>query len=244
MKRSSGIGVLRAITFCVALFFHLPGYGQNATVNGADPRHETLNQRVVSVLFDTNIQSVPLPSTAGWTVTVNGIPVTIVSLAVAVNRVNITFDATPAHAAQNFIIPTDVLRVGYDRTAVGSNTLTSAAVEINNITIATTQSKNNFGNPSFPPASGLCGELVFNNLTDYGIVDACAPVLMNFRQFGYKLNLRVRNSSVMIGPYGFFYGVLWGDASSNNYTPVQTDATGAANPGFFDTTVPLCRQFL
>jgi YbbR domain-containing protein len=75
------------------------GQAGNAQITANDPRHETLNQREVSVLFDQTILSA---TTAGWAVTVNAIPVTVNSVLVVGNRVNITFDATPAHAAQTF----------------------------------------------------------------------------------------------------------------------------------------------
>ena len=127
--------------------------------------------------------------------------------------------------------------MGYT-TATG-NTLTATAgnPEINAIAIAATQSKNNFANPVFLPAAPICSDLIFFNLTDYGTVKKCAPVTMDFRQFAYKLSLRVRNSSVY--PLNaLFYNVVWGDATNNNFAPAISDLTGVPNPAFISGADP------
>ncbi len=204
-----------------------PGNAQN-TAN--DPRHETLSQRVVSVLFDQNIQALPLPPLNGWSVTVNGIPVTLNSLAVLGNRVLITFDASPAHAGQPFIIPGDVLRVSYDAAAAGSNTLTATAgtPEINSF--ANFQSKNNW-------VFSCASDLVFfqQGLIPAASRDICAPVVMNFHQWQYKLSLRFRNSSSFVLA-NIFYQINWGDAVVQNFNPYISESTGTANPTFIENT--------
>lgn len=202
---------------------------QNIVVSGAEPRHETLSQRVISVLFDTNIASA---TTAGWSVTVNGVAVTVNSVAVAGNRVNVTFDATPFGGVA-FLRPGEILRVSYD--AATGNTLTTLGPEINSF--ANVQSKNNFANLGFPPAAPICSEMVFFNLTDYGTPDVCAPVVMNFRQIAYKISLRIRNSSAF-SIYPIVYGTAWGDATVSNLLPVQSDLAGNPSPGFINGSDP------
>jgi hypothetical protein len=204
---------------------------QNIVNNTADPRHETLSQRVISVLFDTNIASA---TTAGWTVRVGATVVTINSVTVAGNRVNVTFDASPAHAGESYLKPGEALTISYSQ-ATG-NTLTTSGPEINSFT--NIASKNNYANPSFPPAAAACSELVFFNLTDYGATDICAPVVMNFRQIAYKLSLRYRNSS-QYPTSNVLYSVLWGDGTpAQTVTPAISDLAGNANPTFISGSDP------
>jgi hypothetical protein len=232
MNKSSSLSVYKV---CILLFFFIltkTTFGQNIVSNTADPRHETLNQRVISVLFDTNIASA---TTAGWSVTVNLVAVTVNSVvASGTARVIVTFDASPVHAGEPYLKPGEILRVSYSQ-ATG-NTLTTSGPEINNFT--NIQSKNNFANLTFPPASAICTELVFFNVTDYGTPDVCAPVVMNFRQVAYKISLRLRNSSAF-ALYPLRYNTFWGDGSPNDpLLPVQSDLAGAPSPGFVNGVDP------
>jgi hypothetical protein len=228
MNKSSSLSVYKV---CILLFFFIltkTTFGQNIVSNTADPRHETLNQRVISVLFDTNIASA---TTAGWSVTVNLVAVTVNSVvASGTARVIVTFDASPVHAGEPYLKPGEILRVSYSQ-ATG-NTLTTSGPEINNFT--NIQSKNNYANLTFPPASAICAEMIFFNLGDYGQVDKCAPVIMNFRQIAFKISLRVRNSSAF-AIYPIRYASAWGDATTdNNLVPVQSDLLGVPSPGFIN----------
>jgi hypothetical protein len=95
-----------------------------------------------------------------------------------------------------------------------------------------------FANLTFPPASAICTELVFFNVTDYGTPDVCAPVLMNFRQVAYKISLRLRNSTAF-ALYPLRYNTLWGDGTPNDaLLPVQSDLAGAPSPGFVNGVDP------
>ena len=218
------------VCFISAFFSAYLGIAQNIVVSAADPRHETLNQRVISVLFDTNIASA---TTAGWSVTINGTPVPVNSVLVGGGpRVFVTFDATPIGGVP-FLRPGETLRVSYD--AAAGNTFTSSGPEI--ISFANVQSKNNFANLGFPPASPICSEMEFFNLTNYGTPDLCAPVLMDFRQVAYKISLRIRNSSAF-AIYPIVYTIDWGDATTNNYLPVQSDLAGNPSPGFINAVDP------
>jgi hypothetical protein len=201
------------------------GQAGNAQITANDPRHETLNQREVSVLFDQTILSA---TTAGWAVTVNAIPVTVNSVLVVGNRVNITFDATPAHAAQNFLIPGDVLRVSYDQATGNTLTATAGNPEVNSFGLSI--SKNRW--------IGNCTDLAFFQIGDYAAPDICSPVNNNFRQFQYFLSLRLRNSAVFNYASQMRYQINWGDASAlQNVAPYLSDNAGTANAAFY-TTVP------
>ncbi|HRJ30021.1 MAG TPA: gliding motility-associated C-terminal domain-containing protein [Cyclobacteriaceae bacterium] len=204
----------------------------NAQNTANDPRHETLDQRTVSVLFDQNILSA---TTAGWSVTVNGIAVTVNSVTVLGNRINVRFDATPAHAAAPFILPGDVVRVSYSQATGNTLTATAGNPEINSFT--NFQSKNNW-------VFSCSSDLIFfqQGLIPAASRDICAPVVMNFTQYQYKLSLRFRNSSTFVLA-NIFYGIAWGDGVNQNFTPYVSDATGTANPTFienvgFDGTNP------
>src|SRR5687767_10991408 len=121
-----------------------------------DPRHETLNQRVVSVLFDNSIQS---GSLTGWSVTVNGVAVTLNSFTILGTRVNIQFDASASHVGgEDYILPGDVVLVSYNAAVAGSNTLTAGSgLEINSFT--NHQSKNN--------TAFSCSEMAFRQQGNY-----------------------------------------------------------------------------
>ncbi len=219
---------LRTLLFISLIFIsyqELFGQAGNAINNANDPRHETLNQRVVSVLFDQNIQASPLPSLNGWSITVNGISVILNSINVIGNRVNITFDASPAHGAYPFVIPGDVVRVSYNAAAPGSNTLTATSgnPEINSF--SNYQSKNNY--------AFTCGELEFFQQGNFTSPDICSPVVMNFRQYQYKVSLRFRNSSLFV-LNNFRTTITWGDASNSNHLFYVSDLIGNPNPSFID----------
>jgi gliding motility-associated-like protein len=232
MIKSPSLTVYKIVFVVFLLLSFLPSQkavaqAGNAVINATDPRHETLSQRLVSVLFDQNILSA---TTAGWTVTVNTIPVTINSVSVLANRVNITFDATPAHAAQNFLIPGDVVRVSYDAAAALSNTLTATAgnPEVNSFGLSL--SKNNF--------IGNCSDFAFFQIGDYSTPDICSPVNNNFKQFQYFLSLRLRNSSAFDISIVGRYRITWGDGTlDQDVFPYYSDNAGLANASFF-TTLP------
>ncbi|HMR56363.1 MAG TPA: hypothetical protein PKC10_03540, partial [Cyclobacteriaceae bacterium] len=231
MNNSYLLTVYKIVFFCLFFFwFSLGSIAQTVVNNTADPRHETLNQRVISVLINSNITSA---TTAGWSVTVNGTAVIVNSVAFVGDRVLVTFDASPVHAGEPYVKPGEVLRVSYNATTGNTQTVLGEIVTFTNV-----QSKNNYGNPSFPPAAAVCSELVFFNLTDYGTVDICAPVTMNFRQFAYKLSLRMRNSSqYTLSP--ILYSVNWGDGTpAATITPVFSDLTSNPSPGFISGTDP------
>jgi hypothetical protein len=87
-KRNITKSFLSIIFTIVSLSFSQSVFSQaNAVVDAANPRHETINQRVIAVLFDANIQAIPLPSANGWSVTVNGIPAIGITV-LSVNRPN------------------------------------------------------------------------------------------------------------------------------------------------------------
>ncbi len=215
---------------CLILLVILPFYHKvkaQIDITANDPRHETLSQKTVSVLFTSTIQSAPAPSINGWSVRVNTIPVTVSSISVIGNRVNVNFNATPAHASFDYLIPGDVIDVSYDPTVAGSNTLTSLGVEITSFT--NVPSKNNF--------VGNCSDLVFFQQGDYSTTDICSPVNNNFKQFQYYLSHRLRNSSSFTLATRFRFNILWGDgtpASSN--TGYYSDAAGTANGAFYTST--------
>ncbi|MEQ1587238.1 MAG: PKD-like domain-containing protein, partial [Cyclobacteriaceae bacterium] len=230
MNKGSSLTVYKIVFICFFLLSFIPiqkaiAQAGNAVINATDPRHETLTQRQVSVLFDQNILSATIP---GWTVTVNAISVTINSVTVLGNRVNINFDATPAHAAQNFLIPGDVVRVSYSQAAGNTLTATAGNPEVNSFALSL--SKNRW--------IGNCTDFAFFQIGDYAAPDICSPVINNFRQFQYFLSLRLRNSAVFNYATQMRYQINWGDGSAlQNVAPYLSDNAGTANAAFF-TTVP------
>lgn len=213
-------------TFFLALISNTFGQAGNALNTANDPRHETLSQRVVSVLFDQNILSATI---AGWSVTINGTPVTINAVSALGNRVNVTFDATVVNG-RPFVVPGNIVRVSYDASAPGSNTLTATPgnPEINSFT--NFQSKNNW-------IFSCSQDLTFfqQGLIPAASRDICAPVVMNFHQWQYKLSLRFRNSS-NYNLTNIYYQIAWGDGVVQNFNPYISDATGAANSSFIENT--------
>lgn len=217
-------------SFALLLLLISDAFSQaTAVVDASNPRHETFSQRVVTVLFDANIQAAPLPSANGWSVTINGTPaINLTILSVIGRTVNVQFDASPAHAGESYVKPGDVVMIGYDPAAAGSNTLTDVSgLEINAINIAATQSRNNL--------TFTCSDLTFLAKTNYGVVDVCAPVIMNFQQFQYQISLRYRNSSnFVLANIG--YAVIWGGGAPATETinPYISDILGNANAGFIN----------
>ncbi len=230
MNKSPSLTLYKVVFFFSLLVSLIPtqnaiAQAGNAVINATDPRHETLTQRQVSVLFDQNIFSASIP---GWTVTVNTIPVTITSVNSLGNRVNIDFDATPAHAAQNFLIPGDVVRVSYDQAAGNTLTATPGNPEVNSFALS--QSKNRW--------VGNCTDVAFLQIGDYAAPDICSPVSNTFKQFQYFISLRLRNSAVFNYATQMRYQINWGDGSPlQNVAPYLSDNAGNANAAFF-TTVP------
>ncbi len=220
-------------------------FAQTATVvnSAAEPRHETLSQRVISVLFDNGAggaitltgSTVP----AQWIVRINGSAVGIVvnSATIAGNRVNVQFDATGAAghlAGESFVKPGETLSISFTNTG---NTLTTSGSGNPANSSGFVNSKNNFANLGFPPVSPICSELIFFNLTDYALVDRCVPVVMNFRQIAYKLSLRLQNSTSR-ALYPLVYNIQWGDATNTNVVPVISDLAGVPTPGFISASDP------
>jgi len=196
-------------------------------VTANDPRHESLSQQTVSVLFTTTLQAVPLPSVIGWSVRVNTIPVTVNSISILGRRANITFDATPAHAANAYLIPGDVVDISYNDAIAGSNTLTSASVEIGSFT--NVASKNNW--------VGACSDLAFFLQGNYAQPDICSPVNNNFKQYQYYLSLRLRNSTAFTLAARFRYNILWGDGTpGGSNAGYYSDNAGTADAAFYSVT--------
>ncbi|MBL7850666.1 MAG: hypothetical protein JNN04_07175, partial [Cyclobacteriaceae bacterium] len=98
MKVIGRPGLLAIGFWLSALFLSSSALAQTATVvnNATDPRHETLNQRVVSVLFDNNLTG--STSVGQWVVRLNGSSagITVNSAVISGNRVLVTFDASGA----------------------------------------------------------------------------------------------------------------------------------------------------
>lgn len=186
-------------------------------------RHETLSQRQVDVTFNQAVTA-GAPSTAGWTVTVNGVAVPFINQGnFGPNTVRIQFDAIgiAGHTAgQNFLKPGEVLRIRYN----GTGAMTSAG-GVNDTGLQVSQ--NNF--------VFTCAEMTFFKQEAYASVDVCSPVVMNFTQFVYKASLRFRNSSTF-NLAQVYYQINWGDAVIQNFNPYISDLSGTANPTFIDAT--------
>lgn len=230
MNRFFKLGLI-GFTFIITLSNSNSLFGQNITIDANDPRHETLNQRVISVLFDTNIQAIPLPPVNGWSVTVNGIPAIGITVNSVINigatgRVQIGFDASPAHAGEAYVKPGDVVRVSYNAASVGSNTVTSSAVEIN--TFANVLSKNNY--------TPDCSEVNFISSGLLSAEDRCSPVNTNFFRWTYRFSLRIRNSSKWVTTDNQAV-ILWGDPGNtiSFISGYLSDNSGNFNTTFITT---------
>ena len=210
----------------IIIFTQFAAIAQTATITNA--RHETIDQRTVVVLFDNTIQSVPVPSINGWSVSIGGVPVTVNSVTVLGTRVNVQFNATAVNGVA-YILPAQSaagVTVSYSAAAAGSNTLTNVSGnEINSFTNVV--SANNF--------VFTCAEMIFSGISNYGSVDVCAPVTMNFQQFQFKISLRFRNSTTY-NLANIFLNTTWGGGAPGveNLNPYVSDLLGVANAAFID----------
>lgn len=185
--------------------------------------YQTLTQQEVDVLFSQNVSfSDGAPhSTAGWTVTVAGTSVPIVSVnlfGTTVIRVKFNAQTAAGHVAgETYVKPGDAVTVSYNATG----TVTSAGG------VTAFAGKGAVNNWAFDCSS----DIAFFQETDYVSVNQCAPVTMNFHQWQYRISLRFRNST----NYGqLWYRINWGDAGTGAFLTYQSDLTGVANASFID----------
>ena len=190
----------------------------NVVNNASDPKHETANQQVISVLFDAALTGSMVAS--DWSVFVDGIPVTTVSATVSGSRVLVQFDASiaPGHASEKYVLPGEVLTISF------TNSSTLSANSFASIT-----SKNNL--------VFTCSEMIFFQQGSYDVVDFCSPVMMDFFQFQYYVSLRFRNSS-LYNIIDFRSNIQWGDGNAvqSNNPFFQSDASGASSTTFVSAT--------
>ena len=212
------------------IFFSFSVLGQTASVvnDANDPRHESINQTEVSVLFDNNLTG--STAVAQWTVRINGVAMPVTGVSILGNRVVVTFNGTTAAghtASEPFVKPGEVLTISFTNTG---NTLTTSGSGNPANSFGFITSKNNFGRS--------CGELVFFKQENYAAVDVCSPVVMNFTQYLYRLTLRARNSSLFnLGQ--IFFTVQWGDGGpAQAFNPYLSDNNGVASAAFIDSSVP------
>jgi hypothetical protein len=205
-----------SLAFLIGLIcFSLNSYAQNAL----NSRHETLSQRETDVSFDAGISFAGAPTSIGWTVTVDGIAVPITSIGLfGPNVVRVQFDASvlAGHSAsETFLKPGEVLRVSYAGGGNFSGNPTGLIISQNN-------------------SPFTCAEMEFFQQGNYTSVDVCSPVMMNFRQYQYRISLRFKNSS-LLNQANFVTNITWGDATSTNLVPFyQSDLTGNASATFID----------
>jgi gliding motility-associated-like protein len=169
-------------------FYSFAAFSQQAIAIQA--RHETLNQDAVDVRFDLNVQFLGPPSTTGWSVRVNGTPVTVVSVAaVAANVIRVTFDATLV-TGNPWLRPGDTVNVAYDGTG-------NVRTQVSNDPVVPFP---------FPPGLAsqnnhvlICEDYTFVQQGEIfpGAVDVCDPVVPT-RFYEYQLSRRARNSSTFV----------------------------------------------
>lgn len=187
-------------------------------------RHETLSQRQVDVTFNQAVTA-GAPSTAGWTVTVNGTAVPFTNLGnFGPNTVRIEFDASAiaGHTVgQNFLKPGEVLRVRYN----GTGAMTSAG-GVSDTGLQVSQNNTPF----------TCTEMEFFQQGNFTSVDVCSPVVMNFRQYQYRTSLKFRNSS-LFNLTNFRTNIQWGDATTTlGIAFYVSDLIGNSDVTFIDNT--------
>ncbi|MBS1950893.1 MAG: internalin, putative [Cytophagales bacterium] len=194
-------------TIYACLFFlgstHL--FAQTATVVNIPgwPRYESFDQQSVSVWFDDGaggaVTLTGTSSTAQWTVTVNGTPVTIVTtvpytgatvypiVSGAAAIVRVAFDASVIAGHPAWVLPGDVVKISFTNTGGTLKTGGSGnnAANFSNITC-----KNNY--------TPTCADV---NFLSYGTASSpiqCAPVDTKFWRWTYRYSLRWRNSSKFV----------------------------------------------
>ena len=215
--------VSRSIILSILAFGFLAGEALGQA-NFVSARHETLSQRVVDVNFDSGVSFSGAPTSAGWSVTVNAIPIPITAIGTfGPSTVRIQFDASgiPGHTAgQTFVKPGDVLEVSY----VGGGNFNAPGV--NAFALQVSQNNKVF----------TCADLTFltaGTFTGGPSPDVCAPVVMDFFQFQFKLSLLYRNSSNYLAA-PVIYSMTWGDAGLTDHTPYQSDLAGAVDGTFYE----------
>jgi gliding motility-associated-like protein len=189
--------------------------------------YQTLSQQEVDVAFSQTISfSDGLPhSTTGWSVTVGGTVVPIISVnTFGTTVVRVKFDASSVAghgATEVFVKPGETVTVSYNNTG----TLTSTG----GVTAFAGQSATNSW------VFDCSSDIAFYQETDYTSTDQCAPVVMNFHQWQYRYSLRYRNSSNWSAGSQPRYIINWGDGTpSVSVTPYQSDLLGNANAIFID----------
>jgi gliding motility-associated-like protein len=228
--------------FLILLFFSSSKIFSQATFSKAT--YQTLSQQEVDVQFSQNISfsdvlntSYDPPcdvgattyssfSTTGWTVTVAGTTVCILSVRTfGTNIVRIKFDASvvPGHSSSEvYVKPGEAVKVSYN----GTGTLTSSG----GVTTFTSQSATNAW------VFDCSTDIAYYQETDYASVDQCAPVVMNFHEWKYRFSLRYRNSTTWASGANTRYQINWGDGATINYIPYQSDLSGVASTTFIDPT--------
>ncbi|MBS1490739.1 MAG: gliding motility-associated C-terminal domain-containing protein [Bacteroidetes bacterium] len=179
-------------------------------------------------------------ATSQWVVKVNGNTVPTAQTSVSVNLstgvVTVGFNlAVPisvnSHAAtEPYLKPGETLSIAFTNT--GNTLLLAGGGAVANF--ANTNSQNNW------PATD-CADVLFKQQGNYGTVDFCSPVVMNFYQWQYYVSLRVRNSSFWFAGGANFQNIItWGDGTPNQYViAYQSDNTGAASATYIDPTALL-----
>ncbi len=212
--------------FIVSGLCSFQSVAQTATITNA--RHESVDQRTVSVLFDNTIQSAPAPAINGWVVRIGGVSVTVNSVTVLGTRVEVRFDATAVNGVPYILTAQSAagVTVSYDPAAAGSNTNTNGSGnEINGFTNVVSQNNSVFA----------CSDLIktLNGIYPGATADICSPVVVNFYQAQYVLSLRFRNSTTF-DITRLRYAINWGDATATDAAPYQSDLLGAPAPTFVD----------
>lgn len=224
MRKGFSSSVKLALVF-ILIFVAAKGVYSQATFSAAN--HITLTQQDIDVTFNQAVTVSGVTPTLGWKVLLNPgaivVPITsVVQLSAKVVRVTFNASSLGAHtASQPYLKPTESLQISYN--ALG--TLTSAG----GVTAFVNQASVN--NTVFDCSL----DIEFFQQGSYAAVDICSPVVMNFRQWQFRISLHYINSTTWLGGANLFYSVIWGDAGVNNYNPFQSDNTGVASTTYFET---------
>jgi len=222
---------LHYLTFLfLSIFFFSGKLAFSQAVYSGSSTGVTLTQQEVDVAFTLSSGSIGFSDTAphslvGWAVTVGVTPVTIISVnTFGASAIRVKFDAStaPGHApTEPYLKPGDVVTVTY----LGGGTVTAAGG------VTPFSGKTAVNNAVFDCAT----DVVYTSEQDYGTVNQCAQVNMNFHWWIFTYSLRYRNSSTWNAP-GLRVEVVWGDGASNNWLPTQCDNTGAASSTYIGAT--------
>jgi hypothetical protein len=211
------------------------------------PRHETLDQRVVSEFFSQPLSG--STTTGQWIVRINGSSAGIIVTGVSIsptgpfgasasptaNNVHIQFNASGAAghtAATPYVLPGETLTIQYT-----GNTLTTGTAPCLGCPVAVFgpfTSKNNYA----PTCNSVTGDVKFASNGVASILDQCAPVNADYWRWTYQYTLRYRNSSTWVTTNNRV-SVAWnapgGTSTINGYLSDNSGTPNATNAAIVNT---------